>query len=59
MILATKSGWLISVKVIRETPKGYVIRDCEKGARERRISKSDLSRKLFESTDEALEWMEE
>lgn len=59
MILVTKSGWLIAVKVIRETPKGYVIKDIEKGAKERRISKADPSRKLFDNTDAAILWMDE
>lgn len=61
MILATQSGNMTAVKVVRETPKGFIYNDLSMSGwaqtKERRISKSDQTRKLFSSTDEALDWM--
>lgn len=61
MILATQSGMLTAVKIIRETPKGFIYNDLSKNGpertKERRIGKDEEGRKLFNSTDEALDWM--
>jgi len=63
MILATRTGTLTAIKVIRETKRGYVYNDLSMNGlaktKERRLSKADLSRKIFASTDDALDWMVE
>lgn len=58
MILATKSGWLIACKLLRETPKAFIVEYTDDKGNEVRISKSDQNRKLFNSTDEAITWMD-
>lgn len=55
MILATKSGWLIAVRVLRETQSAFVVKAIDE-KRQRRISKADDNQRLFENTDQALAW---
>jgi hypothetical protein len=56
-ILATKSGWLIAVQILRETPKAFIVKEVgQKG--EKRVSKDSKNSKLFAGVDEAVEWME-
>lgn len=63
MILATRTGTLTAIKVIRETKRGYVYNDLSMNGlaktKERRLSKADPSRKIFANTDDALDWMVE
>lgn len=56
MILATKSGWLISCKVLRETKRAHIVKYID-DSRERRIPKGAKDRKLFDSVDSAEEWI--
>lgn len=58
-ILATASGWLIATKVIRETPKAFICEHEDNRGRlkEHRVSKSGLTQRLFDNTDEALAWI--
>lgn len=61
MILASQSGMMTAIKVIRETAKSFVYNDLSMNGiqrtKERRLSKGDPARKIFASTDEAMEWM--
>ncbi len=57
MILATKSGWLIATKLIRETPKTWLVKPVDE-KKPFRVSKKDTSRALFNDVDSALAWME-
>lgn len=55
MILATKSGWLIAVDVVRETRKATIVKARDE-KRERRIPKDSEQQKLFSGVDEAMTW---
>lgn len=55
MILATQTGWLIAVDLIRETPKAQIVKASDE-KRERRVSRTDPKQKLFDSVDDALRW---
>ena len=54
-ILATKSGWLIAVEVLRETRKAFVVRERDSG-RERRVEKDSSHQALFDDCDQAMAW---
>jgi len=56
MILATKTGWVICVELIRETPKAYVVNVTDE-KRERRVPKESNAEKLFDCTDDAIAWI--
>ena len=56
MILATKSGWLIGVELLRKTPKAYIVKAWDE-KKERRVPKDSKSEKLFDCTDRAQEWI--
>lgn len=58
MILATKSGWLIAVQLVRETPKAHIVKATDEW-KERRIPKDDPNQKLFDSVDDAMRWQGE
>lgn len=58
MILASKHGLMIAVVVQRETPKAHIVKEVGRPNRERRVSKSDKGWKLFDSTEEAMNWMD-
>ena len=61
MILVTTSGNMTAVKLIRETPKGFIYNDLSLNGsartKERRVGKDELTRKLVSSTNEAFEWL--
>ena len=58
MILATKSGWLISCTLVRESPKAlYVIARDENKVR--RIPKASETHKLFDCVKRAEKWIRE
>lgn len=57
MILATQSGWLIAVKLIRETPNAWIVKARDEKW-ERRVSKNDDRQCVFNNTDEAIAWQE-
>lgn len=61
MILVTASGNMTAVKLIRETPKGFIYNDLSLNGsnrtKERRVGKDELTRKLVSSTNEAFEWL--
>jgi hypothetical protein len=57
-ILATTSGWLIATSIVRETPKAFILVHADEPKREVRLSKADSSRKLFDNTSDAMDWME-
>lgn len=55
-ILAKKTGWLIGVDVIKETPKAHVVKAWDE-KRERIVPKDAVNEKLFDSTGEAQKWI--
>lgn len=55
MILATRTGWLIAVQLIRETPKAHIVKALDE-KRERRVPKSDERQKLFGNVEDAMRW---
>lgn len=57
VILATKSGWLIAAKLIRETPKAFIVQAVDE-KEPRRVEKSDKSRGIFENCDQAMAWQD-
>lgn len=61
MILVTQAGNMSAVKILRETPKGFIYNDLSMNGsartKERRIGKDELTRKLVSSTNEAFEWL--
>lgn len=61
MLLVSQTGNMSAVKVLRETPKGFVYQDLSMNGsartKERRLSKDDQTRKLFSSTKEAFDWL--
>lgn len=59
-IRATKSGWLIATKLVRETEKYWHVHDLpEKEHSVMKIKKDDPRCQLFDNTDDAMKWMEE
>jgi hypothetical protein len=56
MILATKSGWLIIVELIKKTAKTATVRAVD-DLKVRRISNSSKEEKLFDSVAEAVDWI--
>lgn len=56
MILATKTGWLISVDLVRETDKAFIVKARDE-KKERRVSKDDERQKLFHNVAQAEIWM--
>lgn len=58
MILATKSGWLILCDLIKETDKTFTVKPVD-SKREKRVSKSSKTEKLFNDADEAYDWIKE
>lgn len=58
MILATDTGWLIAVHVIRETATAHLVEYVDDPSKQRRIAKNDPRKKLFDTTDAALTWID-
>lgn len=58
MILATSSGWLISVDKLSETDHTVTIQDRHERTAPYTISKSDHNRKLFNDVVQANEWID-
>lgn len=59
MILANRSGMMIACKLIRETPKAWVVNYNDKAyPNDVRVDKNSVTRKLFTSVDEALEFID-
>jgi hypothetical protein len=56
MILATKSGWLIGVEIVRQTPTAFIVRAWDE-KRERRVQKDSEEKKLFDCTKKATIWI--
>ncbi len=56
MILATKSGWLISCELVRETPKAAYVKARDEN-KERRIPKNSETSKLFDCVKKAEKWI--
>jgi len=57
MIIASPNGNMISCSLIRETPKSWIINYNDKAFKgDKRVPK-DGGRMLFESVDEALDWL--
>lgn len=54
-ILATRSGWLILVEVLRETAKAYIVKARDE-KNERRVEKTSTTQKLFDDCDQAMAW---
>ena len=57
-VVASKSGLLIAAKLLRETPKAFIVEYVDDKGKERRISKADKKRKVFESVYDALDWID-
>lgn len=57
MILATKTGWLVLVKLIEERERRIVVKDVENKVYT--VRKSDPTRKVFAGTQEAIDWIME
>jgi hypothetical protein len=58
MILATKSGWLILVKLVEKREKQTIVKAVDDG-HVFKIRKSDPTRKVFAGTQEAINWITE
>lgn len=56
MILATKSGLLISCKFLRETKKARYVELMDKPKKSYRVPKDSDTCKLFDTIDAALDW---
>lgn len=54
-ILATTSGWLIPVEVLRETPLAHIVKARDE-RKEWRVEKASTTRKLFDNCDQAMAW---
>lgn len=55
-ILGRKSGWLIGVDVVSETPKAFIVKALDE-KKLRRVSKASKTEKLFDSTGDAEKWI--
>lgn len=59
MILANRSGMMAVCKLVRETPKAWIINYNDKACPEDvRVAKNDTTYGLFASVDEALEFID-
>lgn len=58
MILATRSGWLISVDKLSETAHAVTIQDRNEGTAPYTISKNDHDQKLFDDIVQACAWID-
>ena len=59
MILANRSGMMIACKLVRETPKAWIVNYNDKAYPDDvRVDKNSPTRKLFDSVDEALEFID-
>lgn len=58
MILATRSGWLISVEKVAETKHTITVKERGDLEPPYKISKKDLDQKLFSNVDEASTWID-
>jgi len=56
MILATKSGWLISCKFLRETKKARYVEIIDKPKKSYRVLKDSETHRLFNNIEDALDW---
>lgn len=59
IVVATKSGWLIAATLMRETEKSYIVEYKDTPNKNVVISKDDDRKKIFNNTDEAMDWIEE
>lgn len=59
MILATKSGWLISVEKVAESKNTVTIKERGETKPPYKVSKYDPDQKLFDSVDEARAWIDD
>lgn len=55
-ILANKSGWLIGVDVINETPEAHVVKAWDE-KNERTVLRNSNTERLFDCTDDAEKWI--
>lgn len=58
MILASKNGLLCACKIIRETPKAWIVQYIGEKKKETRVPK-DSGRSMFSDVDDALRWVDE
>ncbi|MNR39599.1 hypothetical protein D3C85_1578210 [compost metagenome] len=56
MILASMSGMLIAVTLVRETPKAFIVKPRD-AVNEIRVAKDNDKRKLFDTVSEAYAWL--
>ena len=57
-ILVRKSGWLIGLRSVRETPKAFLCLPLD-SHREIRVSKDDPDQSLHENLETAKQWLNE
>lgn len=57
MILATKEGWLIRVRILRETPSTISYSCVDEPGSEYTISKHDSNQKIFDNAEDAEAWI--
>lgn len=58
MILASKNGLMCACKIIRETPKAWIVQYLGERTKETRVPK-DSGREMFSCADAAMRWMDE
>lgn len=56
MILASSNGLLCACKILRETPKSWVVAYAGEGGRETRVPKSS-GRRMFNNVQDAERWI--
>ena len=58
VIVATKGGWLIAAKLVKETVPAWIVEYTDEPGRQQHIIKGDQRTSVFSNTAEAEEWME-
>lgn len=56
MILASPNGLLCACKVVRETPKAWVVKYAGEGGKETRVAKGS-GRRMFDNVRDAERWI--
>ena len=60
VILAYKNGWIIAAKMTRKTTKGQFLTISDDPLkREYYVGNNEKRRKVFENTDQAIDWINE
>ena len=59
VIRATRGGWLIASKLVKETNKYFHCEDADNKGHTIKVAKNSEDCKVFENPYEALDWIEE